>query len=96
MLGAMQKSDFVLCRAGLGSITELNYLQKPTFLVPIPNSHQELNAYLSPQFVTLDQNQSNFWLGQIQTLKAKAKFLEQNPIRQQAYYTRFKEICSQK
>jgi UDP-N-acetylglucosamine--N-acetylmuramyl-(pentapeptide) pyrophosphoryl-undecaprenol N-acetylglucosamine transferase len=54
----MKQSDLVLCRAGLGSISELTYLQKPTFLVPIKNSHQEINADVVSQYmVTIPQDQ---------------------------------------
>ena len=49
-------SDLVICRAGMSSITELLYLQKPAFLIPIPNSHQELNAkQVQTYFPTLRQ-----------------------------------------
>jgi UDP-N-acetylglucosamine--N-acetylmuramyl-(pentapeptide) pyrophosphoryl-undecaprenol N-acetylglucosamine transferase len=60
------KSDLILCRAGLGSITELDFLDKVAFLVPIPLSHQELNAQVvKDKFTILDQNQSQNWLDQI-------------------------------
>lgn len=59
-------ADLVLCRAGLGSITELLYLQKPAFLVPLPNSHQEINAkVVSKYFYVLQQIDSDNWLDQI-------------------------------
>ena len=61
--------DLVICRAGMGSISELTFLNKPTFLVPIPNSHQEQNAILTSQnnsnFKVLDQNNQNNWVEQI-------------------------------
>ncbi len=37
-------ADIVISRAGMGTILELAVLRKPTILIPIPNSHQELNA----------------------------------------------------
>jgi len=37
-------SDLVISRAGLGSLTELSFLEKPSILIPIKNSHQEVNA----------------------------------------------------
>ncbi len=37
-------ADVVVARAGMGTLMELVALQKPTILVPIPNSHQEANA----------------------------------------------------
>lgn len=44
MKEALTKADVVVSRAGLGSITELAALCKPTLLIPMPNSHQEWNA----------------------------------------------------
>lgn len=52
-------ADMVLCRAGLSTITELAALKKPAILVPLPGTHQEINAlYLSEEqaVLTLDQN----------------------------------------
>ncbi len=43
---AFAASDFVLSRAGLSTITELSNLQKVSILVPIPKTHQEINALL--------------------------------------------------
>lgn len=37
-------SDLVLCRAGLSTITELSVLGKVALMVPMPNSHQQVNA----------------------------------------------------
>lgn len=51
-------ADMVLCRAGLSTITELAALKKPAILVPLPGTHQELNAlYLREEqaVLTLDQ-----------------------------------------
>ncbi len=39
-------ADLVITRAGLGTLTELATLQKPTIVIPMPNSHQEVNAKL--------------------------------------------------
>src|SRR3989339_695947 len=36
-------ADLVVSRAGMGSITELSALSKPTIFIPLPNSAQELN-----------------------------------------------------
>ncbi len=44
MLQAYAAADVVISRAGMGSISDLAALSKPTILVPIPNSHQEENA----------------------------------------------------
>ncbi len=58
--------DFVLCRAGLGTISELEFLKKKAFLVPLPDSHQELNAELvKKRFVILNQKNSTSWLNSI-------------------------------
>ncbi len=65
---ALNVADVVLCRAGLGSISELLYLQKPAYLVPIPNSHQELNAKLvEDYFYILNQDNQNQWVSKIFT-----------------------------
>ncbi len=37
-------ADFVVCRAGLSTISELSVLGKMAIIVPMPRSHQELNA----------------------------------------------------
>jgi len=41
---AYAAADMVISRAGLSTITELSNLRKLSIIVPIPNSHQELNA----------------------------------------------------
>lgn len=65
---AQSVCDVCLCRAGLGSISELLYLHKPAYLVPIPNSHQEINAsQVADYFYILDQNQQNQWLSKLFT-----------------------------
>ena len=66
MPAALKFSDVILCRAGLGSITELQYLNKTAFLVPIPNSHQELNAELmKDRFTILEQANISDWINVI-------------------------------
>ena len=37
-------ADIVVSRCGMGVLTEVSYLGKPTILIPMPNSHQEDNA----------------------------------------------------
>lgn len=44
MAAAYGRATLVLSRAGLGTLTELAYLGKPTLLVPLPGTHQEDNA----------------------------------------------------
>ncbi|HBK34114.1 TPA: hypothetical protein DEP34_00795 [Candidatus Uhrbacteria bacterium] len=41
---AFAVADVVICRAGMGTLTELVALQKPTILIPLPDSPQEANA----------------------------------------------------
>lgn len=41
---SLSKADLVISRAGLGTLTELAYLSKPSVIIPMPNSHQEDNA----------------------------------------------------
>ncbi len=44
MKHAFAVSDLVVCRAGMGTLTELAALSKPSLVIPIPESHQEKNA----------------------------------------------------
>ncbi len=44
MAQEMADADLVVTRAGLGALTELAYLGKPTIIIPMPGSHQEVNA----------------------------------------------------
>ncbi|MDP3970273.1 MAG: UDP-N-acetylglucosamine--N-acetylmuramyl-(pentapeptide) pyrophosphoryl-undecaprenol N-acetylglucosamine transferase [bacterium] len=44
MKEALYKADVVVSRAGLATISELAVLGKPAIIIPIPNSHQEINA----------------------------------------------------
>lgn len=37
-------ADLIITRAGLSTLTELCFLEKPIIIIPIPNSHQEENA----------------------------------------------------
>lgn len=63
---ALRSAHLVICRAGLASISELLYLNKPAFLVPLPDSHQEINARIVADFFpTLEQKHSQDWLSQI-------------------------------
>lgn len=43
---AYAAADIVLCRAGLSTITELSALKKLAIIIPMPNSHQEINGAL--------------------------------------------------
>lgn len=42
---AYATADIVIARAGIGTITELSVLSKMSVIVPMPNSHQEVNAH---------------------------------------------------
>ncbi|MCL5774690.1 MAG: undecaprenyldiphospho-muramoylpentapeptide beta-N-acetylglucosaminyltransferase [Patescibacteria group bacterium] len=42
---AYAAADIVLSRAGLSTISELSLLRKTSIVVPLPNTHQEYNAY---------------------------------------------------
>lgn len=44
MAAAYSAADLVISRAGMGVLTELSYLGKPSLILPIKNSHQEMNA----------------------------------------------------
>lgn len=41
----LSKSNLIVCRAGINTLTELAYLQKPALIIPIANHHeQNMNA----------------------------------------------------
>jgi UDP-N-acetylglucosamine--N-acetylmuramyl-(pentapeptide) pyrophosphoryl-undecaprenol N-acetylglucosamine transferase len=62
MPSMLKKADVVLCRSGLATITELLYLSKPAFLVPLPSTHQEINAQVvADKFYILDQKDRLQW-----------------------------------
>lgn len=44
MKHAYAASDLVVCRAGMGTLTELAALSKPALVIPLPDTHQEENA----------------------------------------------------
>ena len=44
MSHALAVSDLVVCRAGMGTMSELAALGKPAIVIPIPGTHQEDNA----------------------------------------------------
>jgi UDP-N-acetylglucosamine--N-acetylmuramyl-(pentapeptide) pyrophosphoryl-undecaprenol N-acetylglucosamine transferase len=46
MQNAYAISDIVVSRCGLGVLTELSLLAKPSILIPMPDSHQEDNAQI--------------------------------------------------
>jgi UDP-N-acetylglucosamine--N-acetylmuramyl-(pentapeptide) pyrophosphoryl-undecaprenol N-acetylglucosamine transferase len=63
MAAAYQAADFVICRAGAGTVFELAAVGKPALLVPFPyaaNDHQRLNAEaavkIGAAWILLDQH----------------------------------------
>lgn len=82
MKEALHKASIVVSRAGLSTITELITLKKPTILIPMPQSHQVLNAQW------LAKHQAAIILDQADLTPAKftkiVQELLQNPSRQQA------------
>lgn len=45
MADIISEADVVITRAGLGTLTELSFLAKAIIIIPMPDSHQEDNAY---------------------------------------------------
>lgn len=84
MKEALAKADLVIARAGLSTISELAILGKPAIIIPMPNSHQEINA----QF--LDTHNAAFILHQSQITPASlvrdCEMLLQNP-EQRKYFS---------
>ena len=57
MADALMVADVVVCRAGLGTITELAALKKAAVMIPLPNSPQEQNvAAVEGAVVRFDQS----------------------------------------
>lgn len=46
MADAYAVADVVVCRAGLSTLSEIAALGKPAVIIPLPESHQEVNAEL--------------------------------------------------
>ena len=75
----MSLADLVVCRAGLGTLTELSYWRKPAILIPLPESHQEDNAaYFAGKRAALFMNQAELTPGK---LKSAIKNILDDPIR---------------
>jgi len=49
MIRLMAASDLIVSRAGLGTLSALSELAKPSLIIPLPRSHQEDNAALLAQ-----------------------------------------------
>src|SRR3989344_5497444 len=59
ILSYYNKADLVICRAGSSSLFELSALEKPSIIIPHPNSkdnHQELNSNIAKKlgFIVID------------------------------------------
>jgi len=66
MPAALTLADVVLSRAGMSTISELLYLRKNAYLIPIPGGHQEKNAEATAAFFqTLEQKDVNDWANRI-------------------------------
>jgi UDP-N-acetylglucosamine--N-acetylmuramyl-(pentapeptide) pyrophosphoryl-undecaprenol N-acetylglucosamine transferase len=46
MAAAISAAELVVCRAGIGTLTEISADGKPAIIIPMPDSHQEDNAAL--------------------------------------------------
>jgi UDP-N-acetylglucosamine--N-acetylmuramyl-(pentapeptide) pyrophosphoryl-undecaprenol N-acetylglucosamine transferase len=72
---AYASSDIVLCRAGLSTITELSNLEKVSIIVPIPDSHQEINAeFLAKYKASLTTRQQTLTSGILTSVIRKLLF----------------------
>ncbi|MFA5420703.1 MAG: UDP-N-acetylglucosamine--N-acetylmuramyl-(pentapeptide) pyrophosphoryl-undecaprenol N-acetylglucosamine transferase [Patescibacteria group bacterium] len=45
LINVFKASDLVVSRCGLSTLTEISFLKKASILIPMPNSHQEYNAF---------------------------------------------------
>lgn len=82
MAHAYAAADLVVCRAGMGTLTELAALGKPALVIPMPASHQEANARVfakSGAAMTLDERHvtaTRFALTVVGLLKDGARLAE--------------------
>ncbi|GAB4144271.1 MAG: hypothetical protein OHK0017_02620 [Patescibacteria group bacterium] len=66
MADALVASDYVIARAGMSTISELLFLRKQGFLIPIPDSHQEANADLVKEYFRIwKQVEVSNWLPEL-------------------------------
>ena len=86
MAEAYQRSDIVISRCGLGTLSELSFFGKPAVLIPMPDTHQVDNAVIFQEesaAVVLEQSilEKNFFIKKIKELladKAKQKLFANN------------------
>ena len=60
MLFAYAASDVIVCRAGMGTLSELAVLSRSAIVVPIPNSHQEENAEALKEGIVVVEQRDGF------------------------------------
>lgn len=61
MFSVISLADLVITRAGISALTELSFLGAPCVCVPMPSSHQEINAeYFEKQNATMVIKQQDF------------------------------------
>ena len=60
MLFAFTAADVIVCRAGMGTLSDLAALSKTAILVPIPDTHQEKNVDAVKAGVTLVEQHIGF------------------------------------
>jgi len=83
-------SDFVICRSGMSTISELSYLGKMAIIVPIPRSQQEENAWYldgSKSAIVLEQEE----LGRVDLVKM-LKYLLHKPQVAEKYKQSIKKL----
>jgi UDP-N-acetylglucosamine--N-acetylmuramyl-(pentapeptide) pyrophosphoryl-undecaprenol N-acetylglucosamine transferase len=69
MPAALVATDYVVARAGMSTISELLYLRKKAFLIPIPDNHQEKNAdIVSRYFRVWTQDKVDSWFDDLKLL----------------------------
>jgi UDP-N-acetylglucosamine--N-acetylmuramyl-(pentapeptide) pyrophosphoryl-undecaprenol N-acetylglucosamine transferase len=83
MEDAYAVADLVVCRGGLGTISELSALRKSAIIIPLPNSAQEKNALL------LERHEAARILSQSETTSAEMleeiRWLMNDAARRQRY-----------
>ncbi len=72
-------ADLIVCRAGLGTLSELAYVKKPALVIPLPGTHQEYNAlYLNEHDAALVVEQNVLTPTSFSTLVRGAFFEHKN------------------
>jgi UDP-N-acetylglucosamine--N-acetylmuramyl-(pentapeptide) pyrophosphoryl-undecaprenol N-acetylglucosamine transferase len=90
MSAAVGAADLIICRAGIGTLTEISAAGKPAIVIPMPDSHQEDNAALLMEkgaAAVLNQKLLNS-----DSLVAAIKFLLDNAAERQSLGEAIKKI----